>query len=97
MPARSTQAAPAVTWIPAATAPPSMEAVSVMSWDRAFAVTRLISAGSRRGVTDARTTPYAFCSTRMPNAAGSSVTGLWMAADIPQQSKPRASRVPASR
>ena len=54
MPARSTQAAPAVTWIPAATAPPSMEAVSVMSWDRAFAVTRVISAGSRRGVTDAR-------------------------------------------
>ena len=97
MPARSTQAAPAVAWIPAASAPPSMEAVRVKSWDRAFAVTRLISAGSRRGVTDARTTPYAFCSTRMPNAAGSSVTGLLMAADIPQQSKPRASSVPASR
>ena len=97
MPARSTQAAPAVTWIPAATAPPSKEAVKVKSWERAFAVTRVISAGSRRGVTDARTTPYDFCSTRMPNAAGSSVTGLLIAADIPQQSKPRASRVPASR
>ena len=57
MPARSTQAAPAVTWIPAASAPPSMEAVSAMSWDRAFAATSVISAGSRRGVTDARTTP----------------------------------------
>ena len=57
MPARSTQAAPAVAWIPAATAPPSMEAVSVMNWDRALAVTRVISAGSSRGVTDARTTP----------------------------------------
>ena len=97
MPARSTQAAPADAWIPAATAPPSMEAVSVMSWDRAFAVTRVISAGSRRGVTEARATPYAFCSTRMPNAAGSSVTGLLIAADMPQQSRPRASRVPASR
>ena len=57
MPARSTQADPAVAWIPAATAPPSMEAVSVKSWDRALAVTRVISAGSRRGVTDARATP----------------------------------------
>ncbi len=97
MPARSTQAGPADTWIPAATAPPSMEAVSVISWDRAFAVTRVISAGSRRGVTEARATPYAFCSTRMPNAAGSSVTGLLIAADMPQQSRPRDSRVPASR
>ena len=97
MPARSTQADPAVARIPAATAPPSMEAVSVMSWDRALAVTSVISAGSSRGVTDARITPYDFCSTRMPNAAGSSVTGLLMAADIPQQSRPRASRVPASR
>ena len=86
-----------MAWIPAATAPPSRETVRVMSWDLAFAVTRVISAGSRRGVTDARTTPYDFCSTRMPNAAGSSVTGLLIAADIPQQSKPRASRVPASR
>ena len=33
----------------------------------------------------------------MPNAAGSSVTGLLIAADIPQQSRPRASSVPASR
>ena len=57
MPVRSTQADPAHTWIPAATAPPTMEAVSVMSWDRALAVTRVISAGSNRGVTDARTTP----------------------------------------
>ena len=57
MPARSTQADPNATWIPAATAPPSMEAISVMSWDRALAVTRVISAGSRRGVTDARATP----------------------------------------
>ena len=57
MPARSTQAAPAVTWIPAASAPPIRETVKVMSWDRALAVTRLISAGSRRGVTDARSTP----------------------------------------
>ena len=57
MPARSTQAAPAVAWIPAASAPPSMDAVSVMSWDRALAVTSVISAGSSRGVTDARATP----------------------------------------
>ena len=57
MPVRSTQADPAHTWIPAATAPATMEAVSVMSWDRALAVTRVISAGSNRGVTDARTTP----------------------------------------
>src|SRR5438876_569578 len=33
-----------------------MEAVSVMSWDRALAVTRVISAGSSRGVTDAPVT-----------------------------------------
>ena len=74
-----------------------MDTVSVMSWDRAFAVTRVISAGSSRGMTAARATPYAFCSTSTPNAAGSSVTGLLIAADMPQQSRPRASRVPASR
>jgi len=34
-----------------------MEAVSAKSWERAFAVTRVISAGSSRGVTDARNTP----------------------------------------
>src|SRR5436305_19721 len=33
-----------------------MEAVSVMSWDRALAATRVISAGSRRGVTEAPAT-----------------------------------------
>ena len=97
MPARSTQAAPPTTSIPAATAPASMDAVRATSCDRAFAVTRVISAGSNRGVMDARATPYAFCSTRMPNAAGSSVTGLLIAADMPQHSRPRASRVPASR
>ena len=97
MPARSTQAAPATTWIPAASEPASMDAVKATSCDRALAATRLISAGSSRGVTDARTTPYDFCSTRMPNAAGSSVTGLLMAADMPQHSRPRASSVPASR
>ena len=57
MPARSTQADPAVAWMPAASPPPSMEAVSPMSWDRALAATRVISAGSRRGVTEARATP----------------------------------------
>ena len=45
-------------------------------------------------MTDARTTPYDFCSTRMPNAAGSSVTGLLMAADMPQHSRPRAGGSP---
>jgi len=97
MPARSTQAAPPSTWIPAATEPASMDAVRATSWDRAFAVTRVISAGSSRGVIDARATPYAFCKTRMPKAAGNSVSGLVTAADMVKHSRPRASRVPASR
>ena len=49
---------------------------------RALAVTRVSSSGSSRGVTDAFTTPPAFCSTRMPNAAGSSVTESPTLADI---------------
>ena len=81
--------------MPKATAAASVEAVSVMSWVRALAVTRVISAGSSRGVTDARVTAYAFCSTSTPNAAGNNVTGsLVTAADIAQHSRPRASSVP---
>jgi hypothetical protein len=97
VPARSTHAAPPSTSMPAASEPASMDAVRATSWDRALAVTSVISAGSSRGVMDARATPYAFCRTKMPNAAGSNVTGLSIAADMPQHSRPRASRVPASR
>ena len=59
-----------------------METAIEISPDRALAVTRVILAGSRRGVTEDLTTPPAFCSTRMPNAAGSSVTELATFADI---------------
>ncbi len=64
--------------------------------DRAFAVTRVICHGSNRGVTAALVTTYAFCSTRTPNAAGSSVTASLcsIAPDMPQHSRPRASSVP---
>ena len=60
-----------------------------------MAVTRVISAGSSFGATELRVTAYAFCRTRTPKAAGNSVMGLCRAADIPQHSRPRASRVPA--
>ena len=66
---------------------------------RAFAATSVISRGSSRGVTEARVTAYAFCSTSTPNAAGrSSTTSLCSTAStIPQHSRPRAISVPASR
>jgi hypothetical protein len=57
IPTRSTQAAPAATWIPAASAPASMAAVSVNSCDLAFAATSVICSGSSRGVIEARATP----------------------------------------
>jgi hypothetical protein len=59
---RSTQAAPPapppkMTETPAAAPAPTDEAISPPSAERAFAVTRVISAGSSRGVTAARVTP----------------------------------------
>ena len=76
---------------------PTVEAISEASPVRAFAVTSVISRGSSRGVIALRVTPYAFCSTSTPNAAGSSVTVVVQntAPDIPQHSSPRASSVPA--
>ena len=82
MATRSVQAAPPVNWTAAARPAATVEAAIEIRPDRAFAVTSVISAGSSRGVTDALTTPPAFCSTRMPNAAGSSVTELATFADI---------------
>ena len=83
--------------MPAAAPPPTVEAISDARADRAFAVTSVISAGSSRGAIALRVTPKAFCSTRTPKAAGSSVTTslCWTAPAMPQQSSPRASRVPA--
>ncbi len=99
---RSTHAAPpwpppAMTSIPAAAAAPTVDAMSAASDDRAFAVTRVISAGSSRGAIALRVTPKAFCSTRTPNAAGSRLAESWCctATAMPQQSRPRASRLPA--
>ena len=56
----------------------------------------MIVAGSSRGVTALRVTPYAFCSTSTPNAAGSrvNVSLFCTAPAMPQQSRPRASNVP---
>ena len=82
MPTRSVQAASVVYWMPAASPAAAVEAMIEISPARALAVTRVISSGSSRGVTDAFTTPPAFCSTRMPNAAGSSVTESPTLADI---------------
>ena len=82
MPTRSVQAAPPVYWMPAATPAATVEATMEISPERALAVTSVISAGSSRGVTDALTTPPAFWSTRMPNAAGSNVTELATFADM---------------
>ena len=98
---RSAQVAPVVPpparyEMPPATATPTVDAISAASEIRALADTRVIFAGSTRGVTELRVTPYAFCSTSTPNAAGSRVTVslCWTAPAIPQQSRPRASRVP---
>ncbi len=82
MPTRSVQAAPPATCTPAARPAATVEVASDISPERALAVTSVRSAGSRRGVTEALTTPPAFCSTRMPNAAGSSVTELATFADM---------------
>ena len=59
-------------------------------------MTRVISEGSSLGVTDALVTPYAFCNSRMPKAAGSKVTAslCCTAPAMPQQSRPRARTVP---
>ena len=82
MPTRSVQAAPAVYWTPAARPAAAVEVMIEIRPARALAVTRVRPGGSSRGVTDALTTPPAFCSTRMPNAAGSSVTESLTLADI---------------
>ena len=82
MPTRSVHAAPPANCTPAARTAATVEATREISPERAFAFTSVISAGSSRGVTDALTTPPAFCSTRIPNAAGSSVTELATFADI---------------
>ncbi len=91
---RSTQAAPPRYWMPPASTTPRVEAMSAISDERALADTSVISAGSSRGVTALRVTPYAFCRISTPNAAGKSVSGSCSAADIPQHSRPRASSVP---
>ncbi len=65
-----------------AAAPRPWKTAREINPDRAFAVTSVRFAGSSRGVTDALTTPPAFCSTRMPNAAGNSVTELATFADM---------------
>src|SRR5215472_9969037 len=85
--------------MPRAVSPATLEAISEAMPVREFAVTRVISRGSSLGVTEARVTAYAFCSTSTPNAAGrSSTTSLCStAATIPQHSRPRAISVPASR
>ena len=57
MAARSTQAAPPTTWMPAASPAARVAVITAISCDRAFARTRVICSGSSRGVTDARTTP----------------------------------------
>ena len=57
MPTRRTQAAPPITWMPAASPAASVAVITAISCDRAFALTRVICSGSSRGVTDARTTP----------------------------------------
>jgi hypothetical protein len=81
--------------MPKATGAAIVEASTAPSPFRALAVTSVISAGSRRGVTELRVMAYAFCSTSTPNAAGKSVTGSPVTApDIAQHSRPRASRVP---
>ncbi len=82
MPTRKVQAAPPPNWTPAARPAAAVETASEISPVRALALTRVVSAGSRRGVTEALTTPPAFCSTRMPKAAGSSVTELVTFADM---------------
>ncbi len=88
-----------MTSIPSASRPATLLATRVAMPVRAFAATRVISRGSSRGVTDARVTAYAFCSTSTPNAAGSSATTSLCstASTMPQESSPRASSVPASR
>src|SRR6266545_3239817 len=48
---------------------------------REFAVTRVISLGSRRGTAEARVTPYALDATRQPRAAGYSHAELLPAND----------------
>ena len=102
VPTRSAQAPPvdpppARYETPPAAATPRADAMSAASEIRALADTRVILAGSSRGVTALRVTPYAFCRTSTPNAAGSRVTvSLCCAAPaIPQQSRPRASSVPS--
>ena len=95
MPIRSTQGAPATSWIPKATGAATVEARTAPSPLRAFAVTSVISAGSSRGVTELRVIAYAFCRTSTPNAAGKRVTGSPVTApDIAQHKRPRASMVP---
>ncbi len=101
VPTRSTQAAPpepppARTAMPAATGTPTVVAISEARAHRELAVTRVISSGSSRGMTDALVTPNTFCRTRTPKAAGSRVSvSLWATAPaIPQHSRPRARAVP---
>ncbi len=82
MPTRSVHAAPPANCTPAARPAAAVDVAIEIRPERALAVTSVRLAGSRRGVTEALTTPPAFCSTRMPNAAGSSVTESFTFADI---------------
>src|SRR5579875_1599311 len=103
VPALSTQAAPVapppvMASNPAATGTATVVAIREASAHREFAVTRVISPGSSRGVPEALVTPYAFCSSSTPKAAGSrdSESACCTAPAMPQHNRPRANIVPAS-